>query len=149
MINCINNKKLKLNIHFKKNFNGFQDFTQDSIDKINSELFIKNKNVIDTLLTNLDQENIINDLEEENSEISEQVEIILNSLGQRGILTFLGIRTTPGSADSFLPPNLDFLMEKFRGLHTKECSHPNKKSSILTVGGRALCKHTHRSGDVN
>lgn len=119
---------------------GFQDHTQDSIEKINSELFEKNKNSIIEVLENLENE--------EKSEINIHIEIILNCLGYRGILTYLGIRTTPSSADLYLPPKLDFLYEKFKELHTKEGSNPNKKSSILTVGARALCKHTHRSNNV-
>jgi hypothetical protein len=65
-------------------------------------------------------------------------------LGERGLLTLLGIRETPGSIN-FLPPKKDLLILKFNELHTK---NTNKNPSNLTVGARALSKHTHRSSEA-
>ena len=55
----------------------------------------------------------------------------------RDILTFLGIRKTAGSIDNFIPLDKNILINKF-----KELNNPKSK---LTVGAKALCKHSHRS----
>ena len=55
----------------------------------------------------------------------------------RDILTFLGIRRTKGSIDNYIPLDEDILINKF-----KELNNPKSK---LTVGAKALCKHSHRS----
>lgn len=70
-------------------------------------------------------------------------------------MTIMGFRSTPGSVDE-LPPNKAFLNEYFNKLHTtvhniiiKEIPKNSKiKPSKLTVGGRALSKHSHRSSEV-
>ena len=61
-------------------------------------------------------------------------------------MTLLGFRETPGSINYF-PPDVNLLKEKFNELHTKNVSPNAKKPSILTVGARALTKHTHRSSE--
>lgn len=63
------------------------------------------------------------------------VVIILKELELRGVLDLLGVRCTAGSAN-FLPPSQELLLATFNSLH-----HPSAK---LTVGGRALSKHSHR-----
>ena len=71
----------------------------------------------------------------------------LHLIGERGILTTLGIRTTPGSISNYIPPDINLLISHFNDKHTKP--NPNNpkpsSSSILTVGARALCKHSQRS----
>lgn len=62
---------------------------------------------------------------------------ILKRLGKRGILDILGMRKMYGSQDIFPPPRKQ-LLETFTALHAPGTS------SILTVGGRALTKHSHR-----
>ena len=59
-------------------------------------------------------------------------------LGKTGILYLTGHRSTVGSMDTLCPP-LSTLLSSFQQLH-------NPKST-LTVGGRALAKHCHRSKD--
>ena len=65
----------------------------------------------------------------------------LHLIGERGILTTLGIRTTPGSISNYIPPDITLLISHFNDKHTKS------SSSILTVGARALCKHSQRSSE--
>ena len=55
----------------------------------------------------------------------------------RDILTFLGIRKTKGSIDNYIPLDKNILISKFKEL--------NNEKSKLTVGAKALCKHSHRS----
>ena len=55
----------------------------------------------------------------------------------RDILTFLGIRKTKGSIDNYIPLDKNILISKFKEL--------NNQKSKLTVGAKALCKHSHRS----
>ena len=55
----------------------------------------------------------------------------------RDVLTFLGIRRTKGSIDNYIPLDKNILIGKF-----KELNNPKSK---LTVGAKALCKHSHRS----
>lgn len=55
----------------------------------------------------------------------------------RDILTFLGIRRTKGSIDNYIPLDKNILIGKFKEL--------NNVKSKLTVGAKALCKHSHRS----
>jgi len=68
----------------------------------------------------------------------------------RDFLSFLGIRTTTGSAD-FFPLRKSEMLKGFNKMHTNPNENKNKKGiqSILTVGARALSKHYHRSNDVN
>ena len=55
----------------------------------------------------------------------------------RDILTFLGIRKTKGSINNYIPLDKNILISKFKEL--------NNEKSKLTVGAKALCKHSHRS----
>lgn len=55
----------------------------------------------------------------------------------RDLLTFLGIRRTKGSIDNYIPLDKNILISKFKEL--------NNAKSKLTVGAKALCKHSHRS----
>ncbi|XP_064406536.1 uncharacterized protein LOC135351468 [Halichondria panicea] len=63
------------------------------------------------------------------------IEIILKELDLRGVLDLLGVRCTVGSVP-LLPPSQPSLLSSFNSLH-----HP---SARLSVGGRALSKHSHR-----
>ena len=55
----------------------------------------------------------------------------------RDLLTFLGIRKTKGSINTNIPLDKNILINKFKEL--------NNIKSKLTVGAKALCKHSHRS----
>lgn len=62
---------------------------------------------------------------------------ILKRLGKRGLLDLLGMRKTVGTSDVWPPPR--------RTLEaTFETRHSQETSSVLTVGARALTKHSHR-----
>lgn len=62
---------------------------------------------------------------------------IIKRLGKRGLLDLLGMRKTVGTSDTWPPPR--------RTLEaTFETRHSPETSSVLTVGARALTKHSHR-----
>ena len=61
------------------------------------------------------------------------------SIGLRGVLDLLGVRCTVGS-HNLLPPPKETLLSSFTQLH-----HPSAK---LSVGGRALSKHSHRDDSL-
>ena len=65
--------------------------------------------------------------------------LIFQRLGLRGVLDLLGIRCTVGSHDILPPPKVT-LLESFTQPH-----HPSAK---LSVGGRALSKHSHRDDSL-
>ena len=69
------------------------------------------------------------------------IEYIINNIFTnftcRDLLTFLGIRRTKGSIDNYIPLDKNILINKFKEL--------NNEKSKLTVGAKALCKHSHRS----
>ena len=69
------------------------------------------------------------------------IEYIINNIfiefTCRDLLTFLGIRRTKGSIDNYIPLDKNILINKFKEL--------NNAKSKLTVGAKALCKHSHRS----
>lgn len=72
----------------------------------------------------------------------------LDIIKERGVLTLLGLRETTGSISTSLPPTIDSLSKHFLEQHTKENpKNPKVKISILTVGARALCKHSHRASE--
>ena len=72
----------------------------------------------------------------------------LDIIKERGVLTLLGLRETTGSINTFIPPSIDTLSKHFLEQHTKENpKNPKVKISILTVGARALCKHSHRASE--
>lgn len=90
----------------------------------------------------------------------EMLASFLNTINMRGFLTILGVRKTSGSMDCFLP-NKQQLINCFNELNTsfnpdlsEKVGEDGKKKpkkgnpSILTVGGKALCKHAHRSIEV-
>ena len=79
---------------------------------------------------------------------------ILGALGPRGLLTCMGIRKTTGSSDR-LPPTRSELVQLFNQPiqqiieEKKGAGHSsNTILTRLTVGGRALVKHAHRSSEV-
>jgi hypothetical protein len=100
------------------NISGYKDMTKQNIENI--KLDIQLENIYD----------------------------VFNSLKERGLLTLLGIRQTPGSLN-YIPPDVNLFIDKFKELHSKEVIIKNTKAkpSILTVGARALSKHTHRSSE--
>ncbi|CAM9885182.1 unnamed protein product, partial [Ectocarpus sp. 13 AM-2016] len=63
----------------------------------------------------------------------------ISSIGQAGIRDLLGLKRTAGSIDGCLPPSRRVLLKAINKPHlaTTVC--------ILTVGGRALCKHAVRT----
>ena len=72
----------------------------------------------------------------------------LHLMGERGILTTIGVRSTPGSLSNYIPPDITLLISGFNQRHTKpNPNNPKSSSSILTVGARALCKHSQRSSE--
>lgn len=85
--------------------------------------------------------------------IEEKVFSLLKILNNRELLTFIGIRETPGSVNYKFPLNENNLNDNFNKLHTTVVNpiilkkNPNAKPSPLTVGGRAFCKHCHRASD--
>lgn len=60
----------------------------------------------------------------------------LDCIGMRGFLTILGIRTTTGSVD-VLPVKRNKLIKSFNKMY--------KESSKISVGARALSKHSDRN----
>jgi len=66
----------------------------------------------------------------------------LKKLDMRDILSILGMRHTEGSLLSF-PPSLEECMIAFNSLHKPQTS------SKLTVGAKALTKHSHRDESAN
>lgn len=117
---CIINKSFPFSFY---PLAGFSEKTYESVDKLN-KLFNDNN----------------------------QTKINLNfidKLSERGILTLLGLRETAGSINTYLPPSITILSSNFLEQHTKEPSpnNPKAKIPILTVGARALCKHSHRASE--
>lgn len=78
---------------------------------------------------------------------------LYNQFTPREILTFLGIRTTPGSVDEYLPLKIETIEYEFNKPHTTTVhptilkKNPSAKPPELTVGARAFCKHGIRSSD--
>ena len=95
-----------------------------------------NKSEIDSV-TQLN-EKIINIINDKNFDIHNYIinNIFIN-FTCRELLTFLGIRKTKGSIDNYIPLDKNILIAKFKEL--------NNEKSKLTVGAKALCKHSHRS----
>ena len=96
-----------------------------------------NKSEVDSI-TSLNEKiiNLIN-----NKEISDIYGFIENNIFSffncRDLLTFFGVRKTTGSIDYYIPLDKTLMISKF-----KELNNPKSK---LTVGAKALCKHSHRS----
>jgi hypothetical protein len=114
---CIENKQFIFKFF---NLEGYKDLTQKNIE------------IIDMSIIDIDN-----------------VAETFGHLKERGLLTLLALRETPGSLN-YIPPDINLLIEKFKEPHTKDTSNlKNKKAkpSILSVGARALSKHTHRSSD--
>lgn len=77
-------------------------------------------------------------------------EQLLVQLGPRGLLTCLGVRQTQGSVDKFSLPSRTALCRAFNQLNSQAASEESKgqeQVSLLTVGARALSKHSHRSSE--
>lgn len=79
-----------------------------------------------------------------------KVKELLIALDIRGFMTIFGIRTSPGSQNEPWPEK-SILLDAVNKRHKKDrirprVVHPNN-TSILTVGGRALAKHSSRSVD--
>ena len=97
-----------------------------------------NKSEIDSI-TPLNEKikKAINSKEANNDIYNYIIEKIFIDFSCRDLLTFLGIRKTTGSVNNCLPLDKNILINKF-----KELNNPKSK---LTVGAKALCKHSHRS----
>jgi hypothetical protein len=97
-----------------------------------------NKSEIDSVKPLNEKINNIVNNEDINKDIYEYItEKIFIDFTCRDILTFLGIRRTAGSIDNYIPLDKSILINKFKEL--------NNQKSKLTVGAKALCKHSHRS----
>lgn len=72
---------------------------------------------------------------------------LLKKLTEREILTLFGFRKTPGSINTNFPPDAELLKSMFNEINPLKSIKPNVKykPSILTVGAKALSKHSHRS----
>ena len=84
------------------------------------------------------------------SNMEEAVDKLLSGLGMRGLMTMFGIRKTLGSADMLLPHKSD-LVDKFNRPYiilSEEEKKTRKSIPKLSVGGKALSKHAHRSSEV-
>jgi hypothetical protein len=123
---------------------GFKDQTQGCIDFINKTLQNGSLPNLDDIFIILQEEPIS---EESKVKIRELLFLLLTTIGSRGLLTFLGLRETPGSQNFYLLPETKLLREKFEEMHTKAPPNGKAKQSILSVGARALCKHSHRSSE--
>ena len=101
--------------------------------------FMKLVNIIEEdSITPLNEKisNIINN-KEINDIYNYLIENIFIFFNARDLLTFFGIRKTTGSIDDYISLDKILLINKFKEL--------NNPKSALTVGAKALCKHSHRS----
>lgn len=126
------------------------EFFKFEVFKDNSEVYVQ---MINSYIKD-NEENISKLLIyiENTSEIESDIENFLIDfflhIQQRGLLTFLGIRKTVGSLDSYLPPVSELLKNNFTNLNKTEIKiNVKTKLSVLTVGARALCKHSHRCSE--
>lgn len=109
----------------------FDEETNKEIESLNNKMLI----ILNTKFENL----------------SDKLQFTITLIQERGILTLLGIRKTNGSENNFSPPHITELIKQFELVNYDEISFNEKlsknkhlKPPILTVGGRALCKHSHR-----
>jgi hypothetical protein len=123
---------------------GFNNKTDEQVEIINP--IIKSDTNLEEIFQLLysDEQNLTNSVII--NELKRKIFEFLIRIGHRGFMTLLGLRNTPGSITS-LPPEMECLINGFKDLHTKEAKK-NKKPSVLAVGARALCKHSHRSSEV-
>jgi hypothetical protein len=129
---CLKEKKF---IFEYKSMSGLKDFTLENVEKLG--IFFSSEEVENFM-------NLFGELEQ--SELFDTFfSGFLDNFGDRGILTLLGMRQTQGSLNTHLPPDVSILVNNFSDLQTKNSP---KSVSILTVGARALCKHSHRASDV-
>lgn len=118
----------RLNQRFVFSFDelgGFNDQTKEVIEMLNNALF-----------------------KDTNKEIkSNYILGLFKKLTERDILTLIGLRKTPGSINSNLPPDVELLRQMFNEINSIKPIKLNVKCkpSILTVGAKALSKHSHRS----
>ena len=110
------NKTFCFKFYFMDSFNKSEE---DSISPLNEKI----KNIVN----NNQKDNIDNAI----------IEKIFIDFTCRDLLTFFGIRKTTGSINIYIPLDKNILINKFNEL--------NNPKSILTVGAKALCKHSHRS----
>ena len=85
----------------------------------------------------------------EPSELENELDSILAGMGVRGFLTMIGVRKTVGSAEMIIP-HKEMLEEKFNKLYielSEEELKTSKSIPKLSVGGKALTKHAHRSSE--
>lgn len=122
--------------------NGFTDNTKINIEKINVSLFLNNTETVNKILEKIESNY------KDYDEFDQLMLKILLSIGQRGLLTFLGVRHTSGSIDNYLPTDITILINEFNQLNTKEFFNKKGKCSVLSVGAKALSKHSHRSSEV-
>eukprot|EP00357_Protocruzia_adherens_P003671 CAMPEP_0114991954 /NCGR_PEP_ID=MMETSP0216-20121206/11668_1 /TAXON_ID=223996 /ORGANISM="Protocruzia adherens, Strain Boccale" /LENGTH=293 /DNA_ID=CAMNT_0002355357 /DNA_START=416 /DNA_END=1297 /DNA_ORIENTATION=- len=89
-------------------------------------------------------------VEEKSENVIALVRQFLIDFGERGILLCQGARKTTGSVSDLPLPQRKALVEKFNAINFRGGraeAEEGKKSHILTVGARALCKHAHRSSE--
>ena len=129
-----------LNLFIEKQVFPFKFATLDVFFDEETEKEVINLNNKITLIANKEFDNLF-----------QKLLFTLTLIQERGILTLLGIRKTNGSENNFVPPYINELIKEFELVNFDEISFNEKlkknkhlKPPILTVGGRALCKHSHR-----
>ncbi len=115
---------------------GFQDSTSEQIEKLCSltEVVREVFGLIDTC---------------QYGEAQQLLKELLVSMEFRGFTTIFGLRTTTGSQEEPWPL-MNTILDAFKKPHTlptPEMLAKGRKPSKLTVGARALTKHSHRSSE--
>jgi ribosomal protein S2 len=125
---------------------GFNNKTEEQIEILDEiiKYDINLDKIFKIIFSNKTENNLVL-----SNELKEGMFEFLKGIGERGFMTLMGMRYTPGSI-TCLPPDIDSLIKGFKDLNTKNTNenNKNKKPSGLTVGARALCKHSHRSTEV-
>jgi hypothetical protein len=91
-------------IHFHK-IDGIKDQTQNAIDLLNSQTSTLN------FIFNFIRDNSISKFYLDIQAAYKAIVNFLENIGPRGVLTILGVRTTPGSCETFLPKKSDLIKQ--------------------------------------
>ena len=118
----------------------FQSIT--GFDTENTTEIIQNLNQFTPLIVEL-----ITKLSERSEKTEQLARQLLCSIGPRGILLCLGVRSTVGSVEKFCIPTKAALCSSFNERHTQREEESKRNQSMLSVGARALSKHAHRSSE--
>ena len=96
---------------------------------------------VDSIFESVDQN--------DSQKLFDEVKEFLIVLAPRGVLSWFGVRRTPGSKD-VCPTPLNWVIDNFNRRFTilaNEELENNPNPPKLTVGARALSKHVHRSAE--